>query len=206
VVALRHCIARRENVIAWEIERDAVLVLVVGASGVGKDTLLNGAKVALAARVDIVFPKRIITRERKSGIEDHVELSENGFAERADTGGYALHWRAHNRRYGVSIAIEKDLKAGRTVVVNASREVVAYARARYPALAVIHIVANPHAVEARLKARGREEEPEVEARLARGEALVVEGHDVLRIVNDGTVEEGVASLIAALEQLAAQTP
>lgn len=50
------------------------LVLVVGPSGAGKDTLLGLAKTALAEDHDVVFPRRIVTREA-SAAEDNVRDS-----------------------------------------------------------------------------------------------------------------------------------
>ncbi|MGA7013248.1 MAG: phosphonate metabolism protein/1,5-bisphosphokinase (PRPP-forming) PhnN, partial [Pseudolabrys sp.] len=46
------------------------LVLVVGPSGAGKDTVITGAKAACAADSTFVFPRRVVTRPA-SDAEDH---------------------------------------------------------------------------------------------------------------------------------------
>lgn len=174
-----------------------MLVLVVGPSGVGKDTLLDGARAALADDPGVVFPRRQITRAADAGGEDHVAIDGAGFAAREAAGGYALSWRAHRLAYGLTKDIEAELAAGRTVVVNVSRQVLDTARARYGAVRVVSITADPGLLAARLRARGREDEAEIAQRLARAEVEVA-GDDVIVVRNDGTPEEGVAALVEAI--------
>jgi ribose 1,5-bisphosphokinase len=42
------------------------LVLVIGPSGAGKDTLIGLAQAACADGNDVVFPQRVVTREASS--------------------------------------------------------------------------------------------------------------------------------------------
>ena len=175
------------------------LVLVVGPSGVGKDTLLDGAKAALAGE-PVVFPSREITRPADAGGEDHVAVDEATFEAREQDGAYALSWRAHGLAYGVPGTIAGDLAAGRRVVVNVSRAVIPEARERFPGVAVVAISASPAALAERLAARGRETPEEIAGRIARAQAVSVEGDDVIEVRNDGEVAEGVAALVAAIRR------
>jgi phosphonate metabolism protein PhnN/1,5-bisphosphokinase (PRPP-forming) len=176
------------------------LVLVVGPSGVGKDSLLDGARAALAGRSDIVFPRRMVTRAPGLGGEDYIAVSETDFAAMAARGDFALHWPAHGLHYGVPAGIEADLAAGRQVVVNVSRAVIDAARRKYPGLLVLAINASPAVLRQRLQQRGRETADEIEERLQRAAAYRLDGADVVQISNDGPLADGIAAVVAQLEK------
>jgi phosphonate metabolism protein PhnN/1,5-bisphosphokinase (PRPP-forming) len=176
-----------------------VLALVVGPSGVGKDTLLDGARAMLAADDRFVFPAREITRPQDAGGEDHIPVSEEVFAARKTAGGYGLSWRAHGLSYGIPAQIAENLAAGRTVVVNVSRSVLDAARARYGCVRVISITADQRLLAERLARRGRESADDIAARLAR-RAVEVTGDDVVVVRNDGSPDEGIAQLVAAIRR------
>jgi ribose 1,5-bisphosphokinase len=175
------------------------LVLVVGPSGVGKDSVLDAVRAALAGRSDIVFPRRSITRAPGLGGEDYIAVSEAGFAAQQAAGAFALHWPAHGLHYGIPASIEADLAAGRQVVVNVSRAVIDDARRRYPGLLVIAITAAPDVLRRRLEQRGRESPAEIAERLARAAAFTLTGDDVVTLQNDGALADTAARFVALLE-------
>nr|WP_305879985.1 phosphonate metabolism protein/1,5-bisphosphokinase (PRPP-forming) PhnN [Siccirubricoccus soli] len=172
------------------------MVGVVGPSGAGKDTLMAGARAALAGDPRFRFVRRCITRPAEAGGEAHEALTEAAFAARQVAGGFALSWRAHGLHYGIPADIAADLAAGRVVVANLSRTVLEAAAARLPLL-VLEITAPPEVLAARLAARGRESAADIAARLAR-EAPLPPGLRVTRVVNDGPAEAGIAAVLAAL--------
>lgn len=180
------------------------LVTVVGPSGAGKDTLLGVARAALAEDPRFVFARRVITRPAEvlahAGAEDHLPLSEAEFGVARDAGAFTLHWQAHGLHYGIPNSIQADLLAGRVVIANLSRSVLAEAHRRFR-LRVINVTAPPAVLAARLAGRGRETAEEIAARLART-APLPEGLDVVDVVNDSTPEEGAARLLAALRAVA----
>jgi phosphonate metabolism protein PhnN/1,5-bisphosphokinase (PRPP-forming) len=173
-----------------------VLVGVVGPSGAGKDTLMDGARAALAGDARFVFARRVITRPAAAGGEDHQPASADDFAQMRDQGDFALWWNAHGLSYGIPARIAAEAGQGRVVVANLSRGVLAEAAARFP-LMVLEITAPLDLRAARLAARGRESVEDVARRLSR-EAPLPEGLDIRRVVNDGPPEQGVAAVLAVL--------
>lgn len=142
------------------------LVLVVGPSGAGKDTLLGLAKAVCAEQPNVVFARRVITRP-SSASEDNDEVTLEAFREAQARGDFAMHWEAHGHSYALPRAIDDDVRAGRTVVANTSRTVVAAARRDYANVLVVQITAPPDVLAARLAMRGRVSDGRLEHRLAR---------------------------------------
>lgn len=171
-----------------------VLVLVVGPSGAGKDTLLGAARAALGQDPGFRFVRRVITRPADAGGEDHEAATEAEFMAR----DLALRWDAHGLWYGIPADIAGDLAAGLTVIANVSRGVIADAAARFP-VRVIEVTAPAHILAARLAQRGREDEADIARRLARA-VEVPAGTELRRVVNDGPLEDGIRHFLAALTE------
>jgi ribulose-bisphosphate carboxylase large chain len=174
------------------MQEAGTLVLVVGPSGAGKDTLLDAARRRLAGDARIRFARRVITRPAEAGGEEHEAVSDAEFASRR----FALAWDAHGLHYGIPEQAAADVRAGRVVVANVSRTVIAQAAARFP-VQVIEVTAAPATLAARLGARGRESAADIAARLAR-QVPVPPGVPVLRVANDGAVEDGVRRFVEAV--------
>lgn len=177
---------------------DGLLVLVVGPSGVGKDTLIDGARAVLANDAGVLFARREITRAAHAGGEDHIPVDETEFRARRAGGGYLLAWEAHGLGYGLPAALAIELSVGRTVVANVSRAVLDEARSQFARVRVVSISASPATIARRLAARGREDAAAIQARLARADVYVTQGDDVVEVKNDGALQDGVAALVAAI--------
>jgi len=176
-----------------------VLVLVVGPSGAGKDTLIEAAKTALAEDTRFVFPRRVVTRTAIAALEDHESVSPGQFALHRDNGAYALSWDAHGLSYGLPASLLDDLGAGRVVVCNGSRAMVAAAKAKFPGTQVLLIEANAAVRARRLAGRGRETGAQIATRLGREAPEVPPG--AIRIDNSGEVEDGIARFVSALKAI-----
>lgn len=142
------------------------LVLVVGPSGAGKDTLLRLAQAACADDHDVVFPRRVVTRA-SSADEDNIAMSPDEFARAREHADFAVHWDAHGHSYALPLEINDDIRAGRAVVVNVSRTVIGALREAYANVVVVAITAPPEVLAQRLAARGRQSDGNIAERLSR---------------------------------------
>ena len=176
------------------------LVLVVGPSGAGKDTLITAARHELGADPRFVFPRRIITREAVAALEDHDSVSPEAFERLARDGAFALNWQAHGLSYGIPRTILDALAAGRVVIVNGSRAIAETACRTIPQTRILLVEATPAVRAARLATRGRESAAEIAKRLEREVPDVLP--DAIRIDNSGGLAAGTASFLAAVRSLA----
>lgn len=172
------------------------LVLVVGPSGAGKDTLIDIVRERCAGDARIVFPRRIVTREA-SIHEDNLVVTPQAFAAARARGAFALDWEAHGLGYGLPRTILDDAADGRVVVVNGSRTVIAAARARFDLVTVVLVTAPPEILAARLAARGRLSDGELGARVRRSEGLANIVADVT-INNIGDAAEHARELLSVV--------
>ncbi len=176
-------------------------VLVVGPSGVGKDTLINLARNALAGQPKIQFARRIVTRA-KNAFEDHDTVTPAQFSDLEKAGTFALSWSAHGLSYGVARRWAQAVADGRIVVCNVSRTIVEDARRRYGRVATVLVTAPDDVLAARIKARGRDVGPA--SRTTRDLNALVESQAQLIIQNTATAEAGAEQLIDFLVSLCGQ--
>lgn len=172
------------------------LVLVVGPSGAGKDTLIGLAQAACADDGKIVFPRRLVTREA-SAFEDNEQVSFEDFRQARSKGEFAVHWEAHGHCYALPRAIDDDIRAGRTVVVNVSRTVVDAMRRAYVDVVVVSITAPPEILAERLAARARSSDGQIKHRLRRAVDDAAVAPDST-IINVGSAEDHMRDLLRTI--------
>ncbi len=174
------------------------MVAVVGPSGAGKDTLLAHAARHFEDREDVIFVRRIITRDPAAGGEVHDGVSESEFEVLRQAGRFAVSWDAHGLRYGIPAETRDAVTMGRLVIANGSRSALGIFKTTFPSLVVINVTARAEVLASRLAARGRESRAEILRRLERS-GLGVEGdYRVVTIDNSGSIETAGAAMIEAL--------
>jgi len=169
------------------------LILVVGPSGAGKDTLLAHVREATREADDIIVARRVVTRA-SSAAEDHDSLSEAAFDQALADGAFAIWWGAHGNRYGIPRAAEDAIRAGRTVLCNVSRAVVAPLRARYARVTAVLVTAPEDVLRQRLAARERASDGDIGKRVARAGEVDVQPDVVIE--NVGAAADAGQKLLA----------
>jgi ribose 1,5-bisphosphokinase len=143
------------------------LILVVGNSGSGKDSIINGVieKYTEDTR-KIHLVQRYITRP-PSETEKNLTISPIKFKEMGKRGQFALKWHIYGLDYGVPIEIDKWLEAGDIVLVNVSRTIVKETQKKYKNVKTIFIDVPFEIILKRLRERGREDEKKLAERIER---------------------------------------
>lgn len=175
------------------------MVLVVGPSGAGKDTLMDALKQRLEGRKDVCFARRAITREADADAEDHDTLSRDEFNELVNRNDVALAWQAHDLGYVIPRSYDDFVLSGGTVIANGSRKVLQRACDKYQTAVVLLITAPIEVLADRLAARGRETKEEIRKRLERADLEPENVDNLIRIENTGTIEAAVDQMLRALE-------
>jgi ribose 1,5-bisphosphokinase len=173
------------------------LIYIVGASGVGKDSLMHYARQRLNGSVPILFAHRYITRPVADGSENHVAITPEEFQLRKAGGLFALDWASHDLYYGIGREINDWMMSGFYVVVNGSRQYLPVAKERYPHLVTIVIEADPEIILQRLQNRGREDAADIANRIKRQPPLDMAG--LISITNNGLLEEAGETLVSVLK-------
>lgn len=176
------------------------LLVIVGPSGAGKDSLISAWLDSLPASIRPQRARRTITRPADAH-EDHEWTDAAAFARDRDAGAFAFCWSAHGLDYGVRQRELAPLADGHWVVMNGSREHLAALREAAPLARVVAVDAPAELRRQRLHSRGREDAPAQGARLRRV-APAVDAD--LHIDNRGTLADAVALLRAWWQPLATE--
>jgi len=167
------------------------LILVVGNSGSGKDSIINGVSEKYPLDLKKVYiVKRYITRP-PSKTEDNYFISSEEFNEMGKKGKFALQWHIYGLDYGVPIEIEEWLKNGHTVIVNVSRTIINDTRKKYKNLKVVFIEVPLEITLQRLKIRERESEQGLKERIERARNNQKFPEADFEIDNSGELDEAI---------------
>ena len=94
------------------------LFMVVGPSGVGKDTLIDAALLECS---HISRIKRVVTRNLDAGGEDIKSVSREHFDKMEARGDFAFSWHSHALSYWITNEIHTMLAACQSLIFYGSR-------------------------------------------------------------------------------------
>ncbi len=176
---------RRAKPPADQIEGGACLSLSAGPSGVGKGHIINYARdrLAPAARIRLRpphhYPDAGCTQRRPR------HAVAGGVPGGARLGRLQLVWQAHGLSYALPRSIDADIAGGRVVIANISRQTIDDLRARYANFVLVVVSAHRDVIAERLRARGRETDEQIVARLERIAVEDTVRSDAIRLENSG---------------------
>lgn len=182
-------------------DNEGCMIAVVGPSGAGKDTLMAYAARAFSDRPDVVFARRVITRDASAGGEDHDGVCDAEFEKLKADGRFAVSWEAHGLHYGIPVETKQAVARGAIVIANGSRSALGLFREAYPNLVVINVTARPEVLALRLEARGRETREDILRRLNRGSLGVAGDYNVITIDNSGEMDVSGKAIVDAISTL-----
>jgi guanylate kinase len=172
----------------WE-ELPGRLFVVSGPSGAGKSTIARRIveQGQVRARLSVSATTRLPRGSEVAGV-DYEFLSKDEFEGMRDRGEF-LEWaEVHGHLYGTPIGpIRRALAEGNCVILVIDVQGGQFVRRRVPNAALVFLHApSLDVLEARLRARGTDDEATVRRRLenARREIALAEQHYPIHIVND----------------------
>ncbi len=175
------------------------VILVVGPSGSGKDTLLRGAMQHFYANSRIHFVKRYITRKPDTN-EDNYYLDREAFTLLEGAGFFISTWQAHNNCYGIAHHCISACHKDATLVCSVSRSVIRDFEIQCDNCTTIFVTAAIEVLKKRLQNRGREEKKDIEKRLSRAK-IDVEAKKLITFDNSEDLEHSMAAFNALLKHV-----
>ncbi|ADG92012.1 guanylate kinase/L-type calcium channel region [Arcobacter nitrofigilis DSM 7299] len=167
------------------------IVLIVGASGVGKDTLLKN----LQNKIQANFVTRYITRKPDEN-ENNYYIDEITFEKLKKDDFFISTWEAHNNKYAIA---KNQIKNGLNII-SISRGAIKEFEDNFKNVTTIEITLPKEILYKRLKNRARENEEEIQKRLNRSYTKI-EAKNIIQFDNSDSIEQSTKNFITLLERI-----
>ncbi len=170
------------------VPEEGRLVVIVGPSGSGKDTLIDWLRRNIAPDHEALFVQRVITRAAGAGGEDHHAVTVSEFAAMRARSAFAVTWEAHGLSYGIPRSVADHVRTGGLAIVNGSRQALPLIHAVFANTQVVLLTVEPGELARRLGERGRETIDEIRCRLERAKMDIARTGELVEIDNTGPVD------------------
>lgn len=174
------------------------LIYLVGPSGSGKDTLLEGLKQNKLSNLYIA--RRFITRAVDKKNEAHIAIDQLQFDEYVKKQFFSLYWFANGLSYGISQSINFACEEGYHSLVNGSREYVPKLLTKYPEAIIVNVQVSLESLKQRLVERNRETPAEIAHRLQRATLAYFLPENTYHLNNDGPLQQTINQLQQIIEE------
>ncbi|MCD4758547.1 MAG: AAA family ATPase [Arcobacteraceae bacterium] len=167
------------------------IILIVGASGVGKDTLLKSIK----DKTDINFVKRYITRVPDEN-EHNYYIDDEAFEKLKQEDFFISTWEAHTNKYAIA---KSQIKEG-VNLISISRSTIKDFENYFDDVTTIEVTLPKDILYQRLKNRGRENEEQIQNRLNRSYNTIKAKH-IIQFDNSSSIDESSKKFIQLLKNI-----
>ena len=172
-----------------------LLILIIGNSGSGKDSIMRGVKERYPSDLKSLYlTQRYITRPY-SDTEDYIAIKPEDFKKLSLQGEFVLEWHIYGLDYGIPIEIDDWLKRGHPVLVNVSRSIVKKARRIYQNILVVFIDVPSEITLKRVKERARESGIRLEERILRAKQHQEIPDADFIVDNSGELEDAITKFL-----------
>lgn len=186
-----------------ESSKTPLLVVISGASGVGKDAVLSRVRAAHPAAHFVVTVTTRPPRSRERDGDDYHFLSDDEYDRLVAEDGFLEHAAVYSHRYGVPKAqVREALARGQDVIVRVDVQGAATIKRLVPDAVLIFLAAaSLEELEERLRRRNTEGRSDLRLRLdtARREMACQEDFDHVVINREGALDEAVSQILAIIE-------
>lgn len=173
------------------------IVLIVGPSGVGKDTLLRYAREEFGNKLN--FAKRYITRKSDLN-ESNYYIDNYAFEILKHNGYFASSWNAHENYYGIA---KRFINPGMNII-SISRSKIKDFENQYNNVYTVNITIPKELLKQRLFFRARESEDQIEKRLSRNYEKI-EAKKLINFDNSTSLEESKVRFKKLLKEIENET-
>ena len=167
------------------------IILIVGASGVGKDTLLRKSK----SKIEANFITRYITRVSDKN-EANFYVDKDAFELLDKNDFFISTWEAHQNNYAIA---KNQIKDGLNII-SISRNAIKDFERIFDNVITLEISLPKEMLYERLKNRNRESEDEIMKRINRNYDSIEAKH-YIKFINAQSIELSIKSFIKLIKGL-----